>query len=224
MNDLKIFESNAFGSVRTLVIDGEPWFVAKDVAVALGYKDPINAIKTHCKGVVKHHPLDTPGGIQEVRIIREPDVYRLIIRSKLPSAEKFENWIMEEVIPSIRKTGVYGKQLTTMEMVALQAQAVVELERKQQENEKRFRAIEAKQKAIEDSVQDFTIMAYANYMSIPLDLKTAKRLGMKAAKLSRKKGYPIGKVRDPRFGTVNTYHEDILETIFESMLNEIDLI
>jgi prophage antirepressor-like protein len=90
------------------MIEGEPWFVAKDVALTLGYKDTINAISTHCKGVAKHHPLFTPGGTQEVRVIQEPNVYRLVAKSKLPSAEKFERWIFEEVLPTLRKTGSYS--------------------------------------------------------------------------------------------------------------------
>lgn len=88
--------------------DGEPWFVGKDVADVLGYKDPTNAIKLHCKGVAKYHPLQTAGGLQDVRIISEPDLLRLIVSSKLPAAERFERWVFEEVLPTIRKTGSYS--------------------------------------------------------------------------------------------------------------------
>lgn len=98
------FESS---EIRTLTIDGNPWFVGKDACDALGYKDTVNAIKLHCKGVAKYHPLPTPGGTQEVRIINEPDIYRLITGSTLPEAERFERWLFEEVLPSIRKTGGY---------------------------------------------------------------------------------------------------------------------
>lgn len=87
---------------------GEPWFVGKDVAEALGYADPTNAMKQHCKGVVKRHPLSTAGGMQEVRVLSEPDVLRLIVRSTLPAAERFERWVFEDVLPTIRKTGGYG--------------------------------------------------------------------------------------------------------------------
>jgi prophage antirepressor-like protein len=102
---LRLFDNRP---VRMVLVQGEPWFVAKDIAEALGYKDTVNAIKQHCKGVAKHHPLTTEGGTQEVRIIPEPDLYRLIISSHLPSAERFERWIFEEVLPSIRKTGRYA--------------------------------------------------------------------------------------------------------------------
>lgn len=97
--------------IRVITIDGEPWFVGKDVAEALGYKDTVNAIKQHCRGVAKHHPIvDSLGRPQEVRILSEPDVYRLIVGCALPEGERFERWIFEEVIPTIRKTGSYTAQ------------------------------------------------------------------------------------------------------------------
>jgi len=87
--------------------DGEPWFVGKDVAEVLGYVNPTDAMNKHCKGVAKRYPLQTPGGMQEVRLLSEPDVLRLVIKSNLPAAERFERWVFEEVLPSIRKTGRY---------------------------------------------------------------------------------------------------------------------
>jgi len=85
---------------------GEPWFVAKDVAEVLGYAKPRNAIATHCKGA-SIQGLPSNGGVQEMTIIPERDVYRLIMRSKLPSAERFEDWVVGEVLPSVRKHGGY---------------------------------------------------------------------------------------------------------------------
>jgi prophage antirepressor-like protein len=108
------FKHNQFGEIRTLIDDnGNPWFVAKEVANVLGYKDVINAVKQHCRWVVKHH-LPHPQSVSktiEVNIIPESDVYRLIIRSKLPAAERFEQWVVEEVLPSIRKHGMYRKEI-----------------------------------------------------------------------------------------------------------------
>ena len=106
MSDLSVFAFDT-RAVRVVMVDGEPWFVGKDVAEVLGYTDTVNAIKQHCKGVVKRHPLSTPGGTQELRIISEPDMLRLIVGSKLPAAERFERWVFEEVLPSIRRTGRY---------------------------------------------------------------------------------------------------------------------
>ncbi len=110
MSELSVFNFDTH-AVRTVTDDatGEPLFVAKDVCAVLGYKDHTNAIKQHCRGVAKHHPiLDSLGRTQEVRVLTEPDVLRLIVSSTLPAAERFEKWVFEEVLPSIRKTGQYA--------------------------------------------------------------------------------------------------------------------
>lgn len=121
MNELQIFNSEEFGEIRTIEIDGKPYFVGADVAKALGYKDTVNALKQHCRGVVKHHLTDSLGRNQEASFITEGDLYRLIMKSKLPSAEKFESWVMDEVLPTIRKTGSYQKPMTTAEQIQLLA-------------------------------------------------------------------------------------------------------
>lgn len=120
MNDLQVFNNADFGSVRTLEIDGKPYFVANDVARALGYSVPKDAISRHCKGALKHRYL-TEGGEQELKIIPEGDVYRLVIKSQLPKADEFEHWIFDEVLPSIRKNGGYianQENLTPEQIVA----------------------------------------------------------------------------------------------------------
>lgn len=105
--NMQTFGSADFGNLRIIDTAAGTLFCGKDVATALGYKDPTNALKLHCKGVANYHPLQTPGGIQEVRFITEADVFRLIVSSKLPSAQAFEAWVFEEVLPSIRRTGGY---------------------------------------------------------------------------------------------------------------------
>lgn len=107
-NELSIFSNEEFGSVRVIVQDGEPWFIASDVAKALGYERPNDAVNTHCKKVNKFSYGDSPRGAQPYNIIPESDVYRLIMRSNLPNAERFQDWVVEEVLPSIRKTGNYS--------------------------------------------------------------------------------------------------------------------
>lgn len=102
-----VFQFQSEAEIRVITIDGEPWFVGKDVATALGYARPNDALQQHCKGAVKRRPLQTSGGIQEVRILAQSDVLRLIVGSKLSSAQKFERWVFEEVLPSILKTGRY---------------------------------------------------------------------------------------------------------------------
>lgn len=127
MNGLQIFENSEFGEIRMTEIDGKPYFVATDVAAALGYATPRDAVLRHCKGVVKR---DTPtsSGVQSMSYINEGDLYRLIMKSKLPSAEKFERWVMDEVLPSIRKTGGYEIPKSTSGQIQLLAQGYTELE------------------------------------------------------------------------------------------------
>lgn len=105
---MTVFSFNGQGQVRTIVdIDGNPLFCGKDVCEILGYVNASDAIKQHCKGVAKCYPLQTAGGVQDIRFLTEPDLYRLIVSSQLPAAQAFEAWIFEEVLPTIRKTGQY---------------------------------------------------------------------------------------------------------------------
>lgn len=107
-NAITPFSFESF-SVRVITDSrGEMAFVGKDACDALEYANHNDALNTHCKGVAERYPLQTAGGMQNVRIIREPDLYRLIAGSTLPSAERFEKWLFEEVLPSIRKTGSYS--------------------------------------------------------------------------------------------------------------------
>lgn len=106
MNEIQTFSNIEFGEIRTIDVDNKPYFVGSDIAKVLGYKEPHKAVSRHCKGGMKRTIL-TNGGNQEVVVIPEGDVYRLIIKSKLPSAERFEVWVMDEVLPQIRKTGGY---------------------------------------------------------------------------------------------------------------------
>ena len=131
MNELQIFKSKEFGEIRTILINDEPWFVGKDVATALGYSNTRDALMAHVeeedKGVVK---CDTPGGKQDMVAVNESGLYALIFGSKLSDAKKFKRWVTTEVLPSIRKTGGYGKAMTIPEQIKLLAQGNVELEKK----------------------------------------------------------------------------------------------
>jgi prophage antirepressor-like protein len=106
MKELSIFQYES-AEIRTVTIEGQPHWVANDVSKVLGYQRTSDAMK-HCKGAAKYRTLQTTGGKQELRIIGESDLYRLIANSKLESAQKFERWIFEEVLPTIRKTGGYS--------------------------------------------------------------------------------------------------------------------
>lgn len=184
MNELQIFNNEEFGEIRTAEINGKPYFVASDVATALGYVNPRKAIIDHCKGVTKR---DTPtsGGIQELSYINEGDVYRLIIRSKLPAAEKFESWVMEEVLPSIRKNGGYIAGQENLSDDELLAKALMVAQNKIAE---RNRIIAEKQEHIEKMrpKEIFADAVSSSHTSILIgDL----------AKLICQNGYQIGQKR-----------------------------
>lgn len=116
MNELKVFVNEEFGCVRTVIVNGEPYFVGKDVATVLGYAKPTDAIRKHIddedRGISK---METPSGVQEMVIINESGLYSLIFESKLDSAKKFKHWITSEVLPALRKTGSYQMRLLSPE-------------------------------------------------------------------------------------------------------------
>lgn len=110
MNEVQVFTNDEFGKVRTVMIDGEPWFAGRDVAVALGYVDTSDAIKRHVDEEDKLTRCFTDSGQKrEVYVINESGLYSLIMSSQLPSAKKFKRWVTSEVLPSIRKNGEYKK-------------------------------------------------------------------------------------------------------------------
>ena len=120
MGQLKIFENEEFGQIRTVMRDGEVWFVGKDVANGLGYSNARKALGDHVdkedKGVTKR---DTLGGVQELTIVNESGLYSLVLSSKLPSAKRFKRWVTSEVLPAIRKTGCYDMDEYSPEMKAI---------------------------------------------------------------------------------------------------------
>lgn len=113
MNEIQTFNNPDFGEVRTISLDGEPWFVGKDVAERLGYEKPTDAVRKHVdeedRGISK---MESPSGSQNMTIINESGLYSLVLSSKLPTAKAFKRWITSEVLPSIRKHGAYMTQET----------------------------------------------------------------------------------------------------------------
>ena len=105
--ELQLFTNELFGNVRAININGKVMFVGKDVATCLGYKDTAQAIRNHCKGVVET-TTPTNGGVQTMKVITQYDVIRLIMKSRLPQAQEFEKWVIEEVIPQVLTTGTYS--------------------------------------------------------------------------------------------------------------------
>ena len=154
MTNMTIFENPAFGRVRATQIDGEPWFVGKDVADALGYKETAKAVREHVdtedKGVSE---MDTPGGIQKITIINESGLYSLILSSKLPTAKEFKRWVTSEVLPSIRKSGGYIAGQETLSDVELLAKALVVAQNTLRQREARIKGLETEnsQLSVENS-------------------------------------------------------------------------
>jgi prophage antirepressor-like protein len=128
MSKLKIFNSNEFGEIRTVMKDGEPMFCLADVCKALGLEQ-VSRVKTRLKddGVTTSKVIDRLGREQEATFINESNLYRTIFQSRKESAERFTDWVTTEVLPSIRKTGAYGKPLSTSEQIRLLAQGNTEL-------------------------------------------------------------------------------------------------
>lgn len=181
-NAMQVFENNDFGQVRIIEDNGKPLFCGSDVAKALGYSNPRDALNRHCKGVVKR---DTPteGGLQQISFIPEGDVYRLITHSKLPSAERFEVWVFDEVLPSIRQHGGY---LTPdkVEEVLTNPDTIIQLAT--QLKESRARALKLEAVNSELTVQKQIMQPKADYFDELVDRnlltgfrETAKQLGVK---------------------------------------------
>lgn len=143
MNNLQVFRNEQFGEVRTIEEGGKILFCGSDCAKALGYTNPSKALGDHCKGVTKRYTL-TAGGKQAVSFIPEGDLYRLITHSKLPAAEKFESWVFDEVLPSIRKHGGYIAGQEIMSDDELMAKALLMAHSKIEEREKQIKEMTPK--------------------------------------------------------------------------------
>lgn len=143
MTDLQIFNSPEFGAIRTIEKDGEPWFVGKDVATELGYKDTVNALKSHVDAEDKGGwQITTQFGDKETTIINESGLYSLVLSSKLPTAKKFKRWVTNEVIPSIRKHGAYMTP-ETLEKVLLSPDTLMQLAQNLKDEQEKRKALEA---------------------------------------------------------------------------------
>ena len=130
MEQLQIFKNSEFGEIRTVIINQEPWFVGKDVATALGYVKPLNALATHIDedDSLKQGLTDSMGRKQDTIFINESGLYSLILSSKLPSAKQFKRWVTSEVLPSIRKTGSYQLSANPLEQIKIIAGGVLQMD------------------------------------------------------------------------------------------------
>jgi anti-repressor protein len=146
-NELQIFTNEQFGDIRTVEENGKVLLCGNDIANALGYSNPRDALNRHCKGVVKR---DTPteGGTQAISFIPEGDVYRLIAHSKLPKAQEFESWVFDEVLPTIRKHGAYMTE-QTLEDALTSPDFLIRLATQLKEEQEARKALEAENAAMQ---------------------------------------------------------------------------
>ena len=221
-NAMQLFNNPEFGQVRVIIREGEPWFVGSDVAKALGYADPAQAIQQHCKKVnkISHQVKSTerPMPPMNLLIIPEADVYRLIIRSNMPAAEKFETWVMEEVLPTIRKTGSYNTQpaLPDFNNPAEAARAWADEYEKRQLAEANEKKALQHAAVLEDALGVSEQWQQVKAWDWVTDIFDAhnhpvvwSRLGKEATALSKALGYEVRKAPDSTYGEVNVYHTDI---------------
>lgn len=225
-------------SIRTISVDGDIYFVARDVTNALGYSNAAATIRQHCKGVTKRDTL-TKGGMQSVAVIPERDVYRLIMRSNLPSAERFEEWVVGTVLPSIRKNGGYisGQEVDTDPSVIM-AKALQVANSVIQDYEQRL-ASAIRTKAEIGQRREATAMntasqavKRANKLEVELDKSkqwsTIKRMemitGLKfkwklLSDASKDLGHERKYVYDANYGKVRTYHVDAWQEAYALDIN-----
>lgn len=183
MGELQIFKNEEFGEVRTVEIEGKPFFCGSDVAKVLGYTNPNKAVNDHCRAITK---CSTPisGKIQEINFIPEGDLYRLIVSSKLPTAEKFEHWVFDEVLPSIRKHGGYINGQSEMSPEELMAKALQVAQKTLEEREARIGVLAAENSAL--TVEKQILQPKADYFDELVDRnlltnfrETAKQINAK---------------------------------------------
>ena len=183
MNELQIFNSQEFGTIRTTEINGEPYFVGKDVAEALGYEKPRNAIAQHVDpdDALKQGLTDSLGREQEAIFINESGVYALVFSSKLPKAREFKHWVTSEVLPTIRKHGAYATPATIESIIANPDNGIRLLQALKEEQEKR-KALEAQSEVMKPKALFADAVAASDTTILVRDL----------AKILKQEGCDIG--------------------------------
>jgi anti-repressor protein len=189
MNELKVFTHENFGEVRVIEKDGEPWFIASDVAKALGYEKPNNAVNEHCKKVNK---FSYPNSGQPYNIIPQGDVLRLIVRSNLPQAQKIEEWIFDVVVPSVLKHGAYMTPLTLEKSIADPSYAIGLLTALKQEQEARRLAEQRNSALTQRVIEDEPKVAFAEAIQVSDSLIL---VGVMAKLIRQSTGIEIGQNR-----------------------------
>jgi prophage antirepressor-like protein len=213
--------------VRVFETDGDPWFVAKDVADALGYADTSQAVRNHCDDAKSLKDMDP--SFQRVqqnqwfseldpkaKLIPESDVYALILGSKLESAKRFKRWVVKDVLPSIRKTGAYQPPQTPGEALVAMAQNFLHHERQIAALQLQQTETAAQVKALVDGEDYWTVVGYGNLIGERLDSKRAQRLGTIASRICREKGWHKAEATHPIWGRVGSYPRQAVAMAFDA--------
>ena len=207
---LQVFNSPEFGKVRTTVIDGEPWFVGKDIAVALGYRDTSDAMKKHVDSDDKlTRRCADSGQSREMYIINESGLYSLILSSKLPTAKKFKHWVTSEVLPDIRKHGLYAKQ-SVIDMMINDPDSCIALLTKYKEEKQEKERLQAE---LDYSKEWYSIKRVAKINDISWKSISWRKLKQASTDL----GIGVKKIFDANYGEVNTYHVKAWEVAYPEL-------
>jgi prophage antirepressor-like protein len=215
MNDLQVFNHNQFGELTAILIEGKPYFPATRCAEMLGYTNPRKAILDHCKGVTKRYS-PTPGGDQEVNYIAQGDLIRLIMHSKLPSAEAFEKWVIEEIVPCVLRHGMYVADdlINNPDLIISALTAIKEERAKRALAEKKADLLEAK---LDEASKWYSVKRWAGEHGVNwryLFDESGRGLGWRKLKaLSIENGYEIKRCFDANYGEVNLYHSNVFEML-----------
>lgn len=239
-NGIQVFEQSGLGSVRVVMQDGEPWFVAKDVCDCLDLGNPRTSIALLDEDEKGVHTMDTPGGAQEMSIISEPGLYSLILRSRKPEAKAFKRWVTHDILPSIRRTGGYGQwnlpRVPQSFPDALRMIADIEEERQlaidQRDYYKRTKAeIGNRREATAMATASAAVRqrdALADKLGEGKNWKSVKAIpwllrvfaesrgmysvvGKKLSQLGERMGKPSREIEDAAYGTVKAHHVDVIE-------------
>lgn len=213
MKNLQLFNYNQ-REIRVITDEaGEPRFIAKDVCEQLELSNTSQALsKLDRDDIISNDAVDSLGRKNTFSCVNEAGLYQLVFQSRKKEAQEFKRWIAKEVIPQIRKTGTYSmQQLTPAQLLLSQAQILVEQEKRMDHIEQKVQHLEAKVATSETDY--YTISGYCAIKNKKVPLSKANLLGRKCSNLSKELDYEIGKVRDQKYGTVNTYHIDILEKV-----------
>ena len=192
MNDIQVFNSEQFGEIRTAGTAQEPIFCAADICRALGYSNGRKAISDHCdEGDVTKRDTPTSSGVQSMTFVNESGMYSLIFGSKLESAKQFKKWVTSDVLPSIRKHGMYATEATVESMLNDPENAILMLQAYQRERKERLAAQQQVEKLEQQAIEDKPKIIYADAVKG----STSSCLIGELAKMIAQNGYPIGEKR-----------------------------